>query len=102
MQREAALMIGVDQFVGRRASFGENTQPCEWVDAIVHSQYAGRDTRAAYSVEAVASRDEVARQLIEVAVDAVANLRRGSIEVVDADIAGLENNLTVGSKARRD
>src|SRR5580704_1093205 len=100
MQREAALVVGVDQFVGRRASFGENTQPGEWVDAIVHSQYAGRDTRAAYAVEAVASRDEIARQLVEVAVDAVANLRRGSVEVVDADVGGFENDLTTDSQAR--
>src|SRR5580704_14540148 len=100
MQREAALVVGVDQFVRRWARFGENAQPCEWVDAIVHCQYASRDSRAAYSVEAVASRDEVARQLVVVAVNTVANLRRRSIEVVDADIAGLENNLTSGSQPR--
>ena len=33
---------------------------------------------------------------------AVANLWRRSVEVVDADVAGLENNLTAGCEPRRD
>src|SRR5258708_3979576 len=102
MQREAALVVRVDQLVGRWASVGENTQPREWVDTIVHRQYAGRDSGAAYSVEAVASRDKIARQFVDVAVLQVANLRRGSIEVVDADVAGLENDLATSGQPCRD
>ena len=61
MQRKAALVVRVDQFVRRGARFGQNPQPCEWIYAIVDSQDAGRDGRTAYAVEAVASRDEIAR-----------------------------------------
>ena len=53
-------------------------------------------------MKAVASRDEIARQLAEVAVVAVANLRRGSVEVVDTDRVRLEDNLAAGRQPRRD
>ena len=53
-------------------------------------------------MEPVASGDKVARQLSRLAVFAVANLRRGSVEVVDAHVAGLEHNLTSGCEPRRD
>ena len=53
-------------------------------------------------MEAVASRDEIARQLVHLAVFAVANLRRWSVEVVDADVVRLKHNLAAGAQPRRD
>src|SRR5277367_3993281 len=53
-------------------------------------------------MEPVASGDKVARQLAGLTVFSVANLRCGSVEVVDAHVAGLEHNLTAGCEPRRD
>ena len=60
------------------------------------------DARSAYAVEAVASGDEVARQLARLAVFAVANLRRGPSKSWMLTSSGLEHNLTSGCEPRRD
>jgi hypothetical protein len=53
-------------------------------------------------VEAVASGDEVALKLSRRSFFAKLNRRHGAIEIVHADILGLENDLTAGGDARGD
>ena len=63
-QREAALVVGVDQLVGRGRRLGQDAEPGERIDALVDSCSAPAGIAgAADAVEAVAAGDEVAVQL---------------------------------------
>jgi len=53
-------------------------------------------------VEAVASGDEIAVKLGHRSILAKLNRRRGAIEIVDADVLGLENDLPASGEARGD
>ncbi len=46
-QREAALVVGVDELVARRRDVGQDAEPAERVVALVRAQHAGRDRRPA-------------------------------------------------------
>ena len=56
---EAALVIGIDQFILDRLRIRQNTEPAEWIFAVEHLQHFF-DRRTADAVKAVAAGDEVA------------------------------------------
>ena len=64
VQREAALVVGVDQLVARGRDGGQDAQPAERVLARVRAQRRLGNGRAADAVEAVAAGDEVALELL--------------------------------------
>ena len=92
-QREAALVVGIDQLVGCRRGFGQNPEPAEWVGLLVNAQNARGDRRPADSVEAVAARDEIARDLALFAAAAEVDARRLALEAVDADGLDFEDQM---------
>jgi len=73
VQREAALVVDVDQLLGRDRRGGQDTQPGEGVDPLVDPQRPLRDGRPADAVEAVAAGDDVAGEFV--ALVAVAKAR---------------------------
>src|ERR1700682_4047720 len=93
LQCKAALVVCINKFLCGWTRLGENTQPREWVCTVIHSQCVGGNSRSAYSVEAVASRDEIAVKLGHRSVFAKLNRWRRAVEIVHADIVGLENDL---------
>ena len=59
-QREAALVVGVDQLVRGRRRLRQDAEPGERIDALEDGQHARRNRRPADAMEAVAAGDEVA------------------------------------------
>jgi hypothetical protein len=57
-EREAAFVVGVDQFVVARRHVGQDAQPAERIDPFEFARGAGRDRLARRAVEAVAAGDE--------------------------------------------
>ena len=88
VEREALLVPGVDQLVGRRPSLGQDPEPAERILVLVLGQVLV-DRLPAHPVEAVAACDRVARQLVVRAL--VRNVIRGrsvstSWSVTSADL----------------
>src|SRR5829696_7906084 len=73
---------------------GEDVEPGERVLSLVHGELALRDGRPAHPVEAVTPGDEVAPELVVLAVLAVADGWLLRFEGVDADSFGLEEDLS--------
>ncbi len=63
VERETPLVPGVDQLVGGGRGLGQDPQPAERVHVLVLGQVPG-DRLAAHPVEAVASGDRVADELV--------------------------------------
>ena len=89
-QREAALVVGVDELVHRRRDLREDPEPAERVLALERAQHAGGDALAADAVEAVAAGDEVALELVGRAVVREADARPVALELVHAHALDLE------------
>ena len=89
-QREAALMIGVDQFLRRWRRLGENAQPSEGIIPLVNRERARRNRRAADAVKAVAAGDEITDQLGLLAFILEKNARPRRLEIVHADVFGFK------------
>ena len=101
-QREAALVMGVDQLVVRRRDRGEDAEPAERVLARERPQDARRDARPADAVEAVAAGDDVALELVLPALVREQDTRPLRLEVLDADVVHLEEQRAPGLEPRRD
>ncbi len=69
MEREAALVVRVDQLLVRRRGLGEDPEPGERILARRLAVSAVGDGLAADAVEAVAAGDEVAGQLAALVPD---------------------------------
>src|ERR671923_199758 len=102
VQREAALVVRVDQCLVRRARGREDAEPAERVLARERAQHSGRDAVAADAVEAVAAGDQVAAQLDVLTVVAEADQRRVGVEVVHAHVVDLEEQRPAGRQTRGD
>src|ERR1700681_1436813 len=61
---EAAFVIGVDKFVGRRRSLRQNSEPTEGIDLLIRGNHAVGNGRPANAVKAITARNKVARQLL--------------------------------------
>ena len=97
-QREAPLGMAIDQLVRHRRRRGEDAEPGERVDALIDGQRVLRHARPADAVEAVAAADEVTRERLRLAVLAKADLRPVALEIVDAHVFGLEDDLAAGGE----
>src|SRR5262249_9575740 len=74
VEREAAIVIGVDQLVLGRGRLRKDAAPAERVLAVVHRQRGCRNARPTDAVKAVAAADEVADELLTPAAVAEADL----------------------------
>jgi hypothetical protein len=99
VQREAALVRGVDQFVRGRRDLGQDAEPAERVLARAVREDAVGDGVAADAVEAVAAGDRPAAELVVAAVVAVADGRGPGI---GGDVLDLEQQRLAGRAPRRD
>ena len=100
VKREAALVTGVNQLFRGWLDLGENSEPCERVDAVELGEHAGRDRRPAYAVKAVASGDEIALQLDGLAAGPKADRGRRAIETVYAHVFSGEKNPSARGQPR--
>jgi hypothetical protein len=103
VQGEAALVVGVDQFLVRRRRLDQDAQPGERVDVVVGLQHAVRDGRPADAVETVAARDHVGRELLRRAAR-VPEGHPGVVagDVVHFDVGDLEVDLGACRQPGRD
>ena len=100
-QREAALMMHIDQLVRHRRRLREDADPGERVFAVVERQRALRNRRPAHPMKAVASGDEIAGKLRLFAVLAKADAR-ARLQIGKAHRFGLEQDLSPGVEVRVD
>jgi hypothetical protein len=98
-QREAALVIGIDQFIGDRRLVDQDAQPAKRVDAFVTPENILRDALAANAMEAVAAGNEVALDLLYRSAMAVAHAAAVRLVLVQADIGRLVHRLPAGRGA---
>jgi hypothetical protein len=90
VQREAALVPGVDELIGARRRLGEDPQPAEGIDELVVGNDPVGDRGAAYAVEAIAAGDEVALQLSRRAAVFVCDARPLAVDVMDRYVGDVE------------
>src|SRR5471032_1252336 len=93
-------MVDVDQFGRDRWRLRQDTEPAERIGALEDLQRGWRHALAAHAMEAIAAGDEVARDLVADAVLGVAHARAVAVEVVQAHVVGLEDDLETGLVAR--
>src|SRR5207244_12277799 len=62
-QGEPAIVIGVNQFLGRGGCIRQNAKPPEGIDPLVLDKNAGGNAGPAYAMEPVASGNKIAGQL---------------------------------------
>jgi hypothetical protein len=101
-QREAALVVGVDQLVGRRRHLGQDGQPGERVLLGELPAPRQRDDLAADAVEAVAAGHEVAVQLVLGPRVGEADDRGIGRDALGTHVGHLETDGAAGLEARRD
>jgi hypothetical protein len=97
-QGEAALVIGIDQFLGRGRGLGQNSQPRERVGPFKNGQNVRWNGSSRNSVKSVASGDELAAQLMLLAGRAIADTRFGRIK---AQRLGFEDDFAAVGQTRR-
>ena len=90
VEREAAVGVGVDQFVIRRRRLRQDAEPAERIVALEHAEHAVGKARPADAVETVAAGDEVAFDLLRLAAMREADLRPLRGQLMDADAVNLE------------
>src|SRR5207253_10860816 len=95
-------MEAIDQLVIRRRRFRQDAEPAERIDPVVILEHACRKARPADAVEAVAAADEIAFDLLRLAVVAEADSRMAAVEIVDAGARNLEENLAAVGQALAD
>src|SRR6516164_5393800 len=95
-------MVGIDELLGRGRGFGKDAQPGEGIEPLIDCQNAVGDARTADAVEAVASGDKIAFDLVWLTVFRVLDRRPGFFNSLDAQVADLEQNLTVDFEAGLD
>src|ERR1019366_5562919 len=91
-QREAAFVIDVDQFVGDRRLFHQNSKPSEWINPLIGSKLIFRDGLTAYPVKAVAADDVITVDFELLAVRAPPYIWVFGFDVVNADIERFINS----------
>ena len=102
MQREPAVVVGVDQLVRRGRDRGEDPQPRERVLAVVLAKDSGRDRITRHAVEPIAPGDEVTGQFGGIAVFPVADDGARGVDRGRRDIAHVEPDHSPRRKPRGD
>src|SRR5579871_4912950 len=101
-QCESTLVARVDQLFRCRRRLREDAQPCERIDLLEELQGACWNRRAADSMEAVASPDEVAADLVLFILMHEADARVGVVEVVNACLVGVKPDRSAGGEPGSD
>ena len=101
-EREAAFMVRVDQFVRCGRGFGQNAEPRERVSLLVEAKRSGGNGAAADSVKAIAAADEIADDFVRLAAVLKRDARARTIETVQLDALGLEENPAAGVQSETD
>src|SRR5215212_345673 len=102
VQGEAAVVMAIDELVGRGRDLRKDSEPRERIVAGVDRQCAIGDGVAADSVRSVASGDDPAAQLLVGAVVAKADEGGVGVDGVDAHVLDLEEQRTACVQARLD
>ena len=102
VEREAAVVVAVDELLARGLDLGQDPEPAEGVDVLARRQPALRQRGAADAVEAVAARDHVAAQLVLLPAVAVAQRWLVRVEAVRGHILDLEQERSAGLDAGGD
>jgi hypothetical protein len=92
-ESEAAVMVGVDKFLGRRRDLSENPEPAEWVTPLENGESAGWNGRAGYAVETVAAGDEIASEFFRLTILTEGDTGLQSVEAMNCDIFNFKVNL---------
>ena len=98
VQREAPIVVGVDQLLRGRRRLREDAEPCVRILPLVGAQRTVGNGGPAHTVEAVTTGDEVAAKLVPLGVACKPNRRRASAEIVQANVVDLEVQRSVGRK----
>src|SRR5262249_39771624 len=98
-QREAPLVVHVDQLLRHGRGLGEHAEPAERVDALVRADRRSRHALPRHAVEAVAAGNEIAFHLLVAAVRVEAHARM-RVDAVQAHVVGLVHALRVRGGAR--
>ena len=94
-------MPGVDQLVGGGPRLGEDPEPAKLIHELVLGHVLG-DRFAANAVEAVASRDRVAHELVLGAPVGERDPRRVGLDLVELHVGDLEPHILAAVEQRRD
>ncbi len=86
------LVPRIHDFVGDRRGLRKDSEPTEWIDALVSLRDGSRQRLAADAVKAVATGNELARQSVRFAILYIGNGGRRAVEVVQPDILGFIDN----------
>src|SRR5580658_1262569 len=92
-QGEASFVVRIDQLPGCRRRSGENAQPAKSVDLLVTTERRGGNGGAAKPMGTVASTDEIADNLQGAFGMLKSEARRLSLNIMDFDLAGIEEYL---------
>ena len=101
-QREAALVVRVDELVVRRRHRGQDSEPAERILARERAQDARRDRRAADAVEPVAAGDDVAFEHLPLTLVGVQDTRSLRLDLLHPDVVHLEQERSSGAEPRLD
>ena len=99
---EAAVMVGVDELVHGGLDLGEDPEPAEGILALEAAEDAGGNGPAADPVEAVAAREDVALELVVATLVREGEARPVGRQVVNGDVACLEEERQPTLDARGD
>jgi hypothetical protein len=102
VEREAALVVAVDELLARGLNLGQDAEPAERIDVLARREHAIGHRRAADAVEAVAAGDDLAAQLVALAVVAVAQRRLVGVDALWRHVLGPEQERRAGFDASGD
>ena len=74
---------------------GQDAEPAERVDAVIHGEVRRRNGGAADAVEAVAAGDEVALERLLASGGAIGDPGRAGLEALDCHVLGFEDDRRV-------
>src|SRR5262249_40637045 len=100
VEREAMLVVGVDQLVLRRRRLREDAQPGERVRPLEDAKYARWDRLPADPVKAVAAGDCVASELGLLAIGMERDPRSARFDVVHGDVTNFEQDRAARAEPR--
>src|SRR5262249_44107557 len=98
VKREAAIGVGIDQFVIGWRALRQNAEPAERIISLEYTEHAVRNARTADAVEAVAPRYEIAIDFLRSPVMVETDFRFLRLQVVNRDVVDFkEQRRAVGN-----
>ena len=98
MEREAPIVLRVDELLGGRRNRGEDPEPGERILMLVDRDGSAWNGASADATEPVAAGDEVAAQLAQSRLVATADEGVLAGQLVEADVIDLEQELPAGGQ----